>query len=91
MKASRYGWMCPQCGRVWSPEVIKCEPCEKIATKGYGITTTTTTGSDSCEWKDANTVCTYYNNGRCDGTKDCEPTNCEGNGSKCDKYHSDWR
>ena len=34
---NRYGWICPQCGRVWAPYITKCDPCEVVATGGHGI------------------------------------------------------
>lgn len=34
---NRYGWICPQCGRVWAPCITKCGPCEVVATGGHGI------------------------------------------------------
>lgn len=25
----REGWVCPKCGRVWSPTWFECQPCNK--------------------------------------------------------------
>ncbi len=27
VKATRRGWQCPKCGRVWSPIIIECPTC----------------------------------------------------------------
>lgn len=78
---NNYGWICPQCGRVWGPMITKCEPCGEIACMASGRARTEVF-TDKCD---------AYHDGECWGTKEREATNCEGNASKCDKYHSDWR
>ena len=32
MNEVKYGWMCPKCGRVWSPEISGCMYCNAEAT-----------------------------------------------------------
>lgn len=83
---NRYGWICPQCGRVWAPYITKCGPCEAVATGGHGIT-----HNWSPNIEDEDDYCTCYHDGECWGTKERETTGCGGKSNKCDKYDSDWR
>ena len=82
---NRYGWICPQCGRVWAPTIKTCGPCEVVVTNGHGVKYTWPIEEGSDDY------CNCYNNGECWGTKEREETNCDGKTSKCDKYNSDWR
>ena len=74
---NRYGWICPQCGRVWAPFIETCGPCDMEATR-------------SSYPKDTED-CSCYHDGECWGTKEREATNCQGNKNYCDKYESEWR
>jgi len=53
---NRYGWICPQCGRVWAPTVSKCGPCEIVATGGHGIKYNWSSVEDDDETKYTNEV-----------------------------------
>lgn len=84
---NRYGWICPQCGRVWAPTITKCSTCEVVATGGHGIKHNWPPVEDDDEAE----YCTCYQDGECWGTKEREKVDCKGRPDKCEKYNSDWR
>lgn len=73
---NRYGWICPQCGRVWAPTVSKCGPCEVVATGGHGIKHDWSSVEDDDEAE----YCTLPNEVNCKDVLD-----------KYEAYNSDWR
>ena len=77
----KYGWVCPQCNRVWAPTITHCAPCCLSATHS---------ATPKYEYSEED-YCTCYQDGECWGTKEREATNCGGDSKKCDKYTSDWR
>ena len=84
---NRYGWICPQCGRVWAPTITKCSTCELVATGGHGIKRDWPPVEDN----DEEEYCTCYQDGECWGTREREKVDCKGRPDKCEKYNSDWR
>ena len=44
------GWICPRCGRIWSPDVVECAPCNHPSLTPQEAKETVADNTDQTMW-----------------------------------------